>query len=419
MKNEESREMFLRKSCMRLIFPVSLPKTFDRDLRFLLYSMSLRRIAMGFLMVVRAIYFALLGFSPLTIGFLLSIGTFVSALHHISFGILSDRYGRKPFLLLGGIFSTIRLVIFATTRDFSLLALGQGIGALGEGVGAGQPVVSGYINDKVRSKEKISIFSTLAVTSAIGASVGYSIAGLPQLFQNLFDLDLVSAHAPLFWIGAILSILSVIPILLINDTGPREKRTEKRRKLVNIKSWDAIVRFSIVRSTSGLAWGLIQSLLTLYFFIRFAVGSDVLGPIYAATRIISIFTYLFIPFITSKLGDVGTLVWSRILSAIVTVAFALVDWYPLAVFLLVLFRVILMFSMPVRQTFATGITDPDETATAIGISNFARMGLRSVAPTVAGYMFEAVSLSMPFFIGAALMALNGVLYYTYFRTRKQ
>lgn len=403
---------------MNLTSLVSLPRVFDRDLRLLLFSMTSRRIAMGFFMVVRAIYFALLGYSPLTIGLLLSVASAVSAVHHISFGILSDRYGRKPFLLLGGIFSTLRFIIFAMTQNFWLIALGQGIGALGEGVGAGQPVVSGYINDKVRSEEKISIFSTLAVTSAVGTSAGYMFAGLPQLFQSVYGIDLVSAHAPLFWIGALLSFLSFIIILPMEDSTTKEERAKETHKVMDIKSWDAIIKFSIIRSTSGLGWGLIESLLTLYFFIRFAVGSDVLGPIYAATRLISVFTYLLIPFMTSKLSEIGILAWSRILSAIVTVGFALADSYLLAVSMLVLFRVLLMFTMPIRQSFATGIADPNETATAIGISNFARMGTRSLAPTLAGYLFEVVSLSMPFFLGASMMALNGILYYTYFRPQK-
>ena len=116
---------------------LKLPTGFDRDLKLLLFSMASRRIVMGFLQVVRAIYYALIGFSPITIGLLLSISTFVSALHHISFGVLSDKYGRKPFLLLGALFATSRLVFLSTTRNFWLLALGEGLGAMGEGAGAG------------------------------------------------------------------------------------------------------------------------------------------------------------------------------------------------------------------------------------------------------------------------------------------
>ncbi|MBC8463107.1 MFS transporter, partial [Candidatus Bathyarchaeota archaeon] len=96
---------------------------FGRDMNLLTGSMFTRRIVMGFLQVVRAIYFALLGFSPVEIGLLLSIATFLSAIHHITFGYLCDRYGRKPFLILGTIFAAARTALFAVSTDFWVLAL--------------------------------------------------------------------------------------------------------------------------------------------------------------------------------------------------------------------------------------------------------------------------------------------------------
>ena len=404
---------------MRRTLLFSFPRGFDRDLKLLLFSMASRRIVMGFMEVVRAIYFALLGFSPLTIGLLLSFSIFISAIHHISFGVLSDRYGRKPFLMLGAVFATCRLVIFATTRNFWLLALGQGLGAMGEGAGAGQPVVSGYIADKVEIERRVSIFSTLAITNSIATAVGAAIAGFPQLFTRLLGLDLVSAHALLFWMGVVFSALSFILLFPINDVAVAKGMVEKQR-MFKVKSWGVILRFSLVRTTSGFGWGLIGgSLLTLYFYLRFGVGSDVMGPIFSATRLISILTYLLIPATVARLGEVGTLTWSRLVSAAFTITFAFSNWYPLSVILLVVLRILIMFPMPIRQSFATGIVDAEETATAIGISNFARMGVRSVAPTITGYMFEAVSLSMPFLMAATLLAMNGILYHTYFRHTKR
>jgi len=395
-----------------------LPPGFDRDLRLLLLSMSARRVVMGFTQIVLTIYLSLIGLSPITIGLLVSVSSAVSALHHVSFGVLSDRFGRKPFLLLGAVFATFRLLIFASTRNLWLLIIAQGLGAMGEGAGAGQPVVSGYIADKVELRQRVPVFSALAISNAIAATLGSAMAGLPQLFVGTLGIDLTSAHRPLFLIGAglcVLSFLLLLPMSRIEST--EEVREARRTKGLKVRSWSPILKFSLVRSTNGLGWGLIESLLPLYFFLRFAVGSDSLGPLYAAGRVISIMTYMLIPYAVAKLGEVGLIASSRIASALAIVAFALTDWYPVAAALLVVFRVLTEFTMPVRQSFATGIVDPDETATAIGISSFARMGVRTVAPSLAGYMFEAISLTMPFFLGSVLTVMNGVFYYAFFRPR--
>lgn len=381
-------------------------------------SMFTRRIVMGFLQVVRAIYFALLGFSPVEIGLLLSIATFLSAVHHITFGYLCDRYGRKPFLILGTLFAAGRTALFAVSTDFWMLALAQSLGAMGEGVGAGQPVVSGYITDKVEARDRPNIYSTMAITNSIASTIGLSLGGLPILLENRFAYDVVSAHQLLWWVCTTVNLVSLVFLFPLKEERRVVRGGGKQDKASGIKNWGVIAKFSLTRSTSGLGWGMVDSLMTLYFFHRFMVGTDVLGPIYAFARFLSIFTYLVMPRVVERYGAIPTIVATRIISAGVTVLFALSNWYPMAVLFMVVNRIIVLFTMPIRQTFASGMVSPEETATAIGISNSARMGVRTLAPTLAGYMFESISLTLPFYTGAILMAVNGGLFWTFFRPRE-
>jgi len=374
---------------------------------------------MGFLQVVRAIYFSLLGFTPVEIGLLLSFATFISALHHITFGVLSDRFGRKIFLVLGGIFSTLRMVVFALSHDFWMLALAQGLGAMGEGAGAGQPVVSGYISDKVDVENRSSIFSTLAITSALTAAVGSLLAGLPAYFQKSLGFNMIAAHSLLFWIGAAGGIASLLFLIPLKDVKP-EKHLEDVLESEGTSRRDSlsmIAKFSLIRSTSGLGWGLIDSLMPLYFFVRFGVGAEFLGPIYALARFVSIFSYLLIPWLVNRYGEVTIIATSRLFSGFLAVFFSMVSSLSVAVVVLVIDTVNMFFTMPIRQTIATGIVRSEDTATAIGISNFARMSLRTLAPTAAGYMFESISLSMPFLTGAVLIVTNGLLYKFFLQER--
>lgn len=401
-----------------LSFP-EIPDGFNRDIRLLTSSMFVRRIMVGFMMVVRAIYFSIIGYSPVEIGLLLSIAAFISAIRHITFGYLCDRYGRKPFLIIGSIFATLRVAIFAISTDFWMLALAQGLGAMGEGAGAGQPVVSGYITDKTEAHQRPSIYSGMAITNSLASTIGYALGGAPQFLQNNYGLDLLIAYKYLWWASTAIALFSIVFLIPLKESERVTKTQVKEKAKRQVKSWGIIMKFSLVRATSGLGWGLIESLMSLYIYMRFGVDTDVLGPIYAFARLITTFSYMLIPYFTFRFGDMNIIIASRFLSAIVTTALGLSPWYNLTIILLVINRIIVQFTMPIRQTFASGMVDPEETATAIGISNSARMGLRTIAPTLAGYMFESISLSMPFLTGAALMAINGVLYKIYFTEKSE
>lgn len=369
-----------------------------------------QRIVMGFLEVVRVIYLALIGLTPLEIGIITTIGTVVRAFQSFTVGMLSDRYGRKPFLLLGSVFTILRLALYATSRDFWMLALAQGLGSLGEGQGAGQPVVSGYIADKTSVRDRTRVFSTIAITQAISGTIGSLMGGLPVFFQAAFHLDAAASNIPLFWIGVALNASAFFLTLPIREERRTTSKVTSSPLVSPGASTNAIAKFSVVRATDGLAMGMISPLLPLYFYLRFGVGSEDLAPIYAAARFLPLFTFLIVPIVVDRFNNIRCLLAIRLVSGAVVTLFALSSTFPIAGALFVAYRVLSQFSMPVRQAFATEIVTSARTGTMIGVSNSARSFLQSVAPTIAGYLYESVSLTIPLFSGAALLATNGVQY---------
>lgn len=391
-------------------------KGFDRDLWLLQSEMFLSRLVMGFLEIVRPIYLFLIGFDPLAIGFIMTVGTFIDALDTLVTGTLSDRYGRKPFILMGGIFSTIRMVLYALSRDFWILVIAQGIGALGEGPGAGQAVVSGYIADKTGVKERPRIFSVIAISLALSATIGSLMAALPAYFQISLNLDEVSSHTLLFWLGALINALAIFFMLPIKET--RKKRENAEDIPPSNLSWGEIGKFCLIRSTDGLGMGLVTSLVPLYFHLRFDAGSEDLALIYALARFLAIPTYLFVPLLVSRLGNVKGLIISRIVTGATIAIFATAYSFQMAAALFATYRLLFEFAMPMRQAFSTELVESHQTGRMIGTSNSARQLAHSLAPTIAGYLFEIGSFSIPFFSGAALLAINGIQYHVFYRRRQ-
>ena len=153
----------------------------------------------------------------------------------------------------------------------------------------------------------------------------------------------------------------------------------------------------------------------LYFYLRFGADSEDLAPIYALARILTIPSYLFVSFFVSRLGNVKCLIISRIVTGVVIAVFAVAPSFPISATLFATYRLLFEFAMPMRQAFSTELVKSHQTGTVLGISNSTRAFFQSLAPAIAGYLFEFASLSLPLFSGAALLAINGVQYHIFYR----
>jgi len=386
------------------------------DLRLLVLSMSFRRVVLGCLQVVRTLYLYIIGYDLLAIGLLSMIATIVGAIRSVSVGILADRYGRKIFIVLGGIFSTIRLLIYAFYTDYTMLIIAQAIGAMGEGAGAGQPSVSGMIADKSRKESRTKVFTFFALTNSFAGILGSLVGILPKPLQSLLLIGEAESFRMLFLICAAFSFISFISVLPIKEK-PAGIDTSKRESFLPRKSTATISRFSAVRAIGGFGFGITQDLIGPWFKIRFLMGEEVLGPVYAASRFIVMLLYLLIFRAEMDLDEVKIITLNRIVSAAAMLLIPFMPSYLWFSMLLVVYRVSISITMPLRQAFIVSIVDPSERASAVGISNLSRMAFRSFAPAIGGYIMQSFSMSLPFMIGSAMIALNGASYMFFFRRR--
>lgn len=132
---------------------------FNKELKLIGLAMVSRRVVMGGMMVIRSLYLYTIGFDPFTIGLLSTIATVVGAARSGIVGLLADKYGKKILIILGGLFSAVRFAIYAFSTDFVMLVIAQGVGAFGEGAGAGQPAMSGIIADNSSAENRTKVFS--------------------------------------------------------------------------------------------------------------------------------------------------------------------------------------------------------------------------------------------------------------------
>ena len=217
--------------------------------------LSLRFFGLFLVLPVLSVYgLTLAGATPLLIGITVGGYALTQAIFQLPFGIMSDKIGRKPTILIGLVIFLVGSIICAVSNDIYSLMFGrflQGAGAIGAVIPA---MISDLVNEESRGKAMALMGGTIAISFAAAMGLGPVIAAHYGL-------------SSLFWITAVLSILSMIVLFTKVPTPPRIRHiyhssTNTRDILKDSNLLNMIIINGMQKGLMTIAFVLIPVLLT-------------------------------------------------------------------------------------------------------------------------------------------------------------
>jgi MFS family permease len=151
-----------------------------------------------------------------TVQFGVVVGAYgvMMVLGQILLGQLSDRWGRKPLILLGLVFNLFFYIGLATLNDYNLMILGAVLAGLGNALIA--PAISAFYLDITADEHRSRIIGVKESSLALGGVMG------PLALTAIAPF---STAIGIFWIAAALGLFSVL-IGVITLQEPRHKGAE-------------------------------------------------------------------------------------------------------------------------------------------------------------------------------------------------
>jgi MFS transporter, DHA1 family, tetracycline resistance protein len=161
------------------------------------------------------------GASAVTVGLLFAVFSLGALVSGPVLGNLSDRYGRRPLLLLSQAGMLASLLVLAFATELWMLFLGRII----SGITAGNlTIAQAYITDHTRPDQRTRAFGVIGIAFGLGFAVGPAISGLLSSFDpaTASHAEQIAAMSRPLLLAAGLSGLSIVATAtLLGDDRPR------------------------------------------------------------------------------------------------------------------------------------------------------------------------------------------------------
>lgn len=362
----------------------------------------------GILSFVLPIYGRELGASAVEIGGLFSVFALVPVVVRPVLGRALDRWGRRPFLLLGLSGYLAAMAVFALSRDVRMLMLGRFIQGMGQAF-LWLTALTIVADVAPRTGRGLSFGSVDEATNRgaiIGTMIGF--AGL-FLLQGRNGAGFREFWPLLFAAYAVPALLALVTAWrAIPETRPPEAAAPVRSRPI---SGQLVALMGIVFAT-GASSAMVWPLLMVFLGDHLGAGVTELVLAYLPAALIG----AVLPSRTGRLADrLGrrTLMAAGLL--IGAGASVLIPHLRTVALLAALWAVEsagYAASIPAERAFVADIAGADTRGTSYGLYTFAYFLGALVGPLAGGWLYDTVDPSTPFYLNAAVLAVGAILVWT-------
>jgi len=342
--------------------------------------------------------------SPATIGMIIASFFVAQLISAPLWGRVSDRYGRRPALLIGLGASSAAFFVFGFANAVWLLFLCRIVQGLGGGTTG---VLQAYVSDTVPPADRARSLGWLSAGTNVGTMLGPVIGSFAtywgQQWPGILAASLCFTNALFAWkwlpeskqpyvqLSARKPVWHGVWSVLRNPTGPVE-------------------RLTLIYAVAMLAFSCLSSVLALYLSAEFGITERTIGYVFLYVGIFSVLmrSALIGP-IVDRIGETWAIRAGAAILILGLVAYpAAPNLWSLAVIVpLVPIGTSLLF--PATTAMMSRHSAKSELGTTMGIAQTFAGVSRVVAPVLSTTLFQRISHAMPFYFAAAFVGLVSLL----------
>lgn len=341
------------------------------------------------------------------VGWILASYSIAQLLSAPLWGRVSDRYGRRPALLIGLSASAIAFLVFGLADAVWLLFVSR----LVQGAGGGTTgVAQAYVADTIRPEDRARALGWLSAATSAGVMVGPVIGSFAAHWGRAVPgfvaagLCLVNVGFAWFW----------LPESKQQHTG--EHAIPSRRPVWHA-AWEVlrqpgapVARYVWIYAVGMLAFSCLTGVLGLYLGAEFGINEKTIGYFFLYVGALSvIMRLLFLGPIVDRIGETAAMRLGTIALILGLLLYPLAHtiWALAAIIPMVPIATALLF--PSTTSLMSKSSARSEVGTTMGVAQTFGGISRVVAPILATSVFQRLGHTMPFYVAAGIVAVVSLL----------
>jgi MFS transporter, DHA1 family, tetracycline resistance protein len=338
--------------------------------------------------------------TPFQIGLLGAIYPFAQLFGAPLLGRLSDRFGRKPVLLVSIAGTLVGFIVLATAQSLAILFVSRFVDGI---TGGNISVAQAYITDVTKPEDRGRALGLIGAAFGLGFILGPVTGGL---------LSGVSYAAPA-WAGAALAALNIVLVaafvpesLSVEDrarVAAEPRRGFDPHALQRALQHPRVGPLLWIRFATGIAYGIFESGFALWAFAALQLTARTNSFVLAYVGVLSVLVQLFlIGRLTGRFDDDHLLLWSLTIAAAALAAWGFAPNIPVLVLLMPFLSVGLAVSNTIMTSALTKSVTHDEVGGILGLNTSIQSFTRIPAPIIAGGLIQYATVWAPGLVAGAI-----------------
>lgn len=350
-----------------------------------------------------------------SIGFAVSIFAFARLLFNFPIGIITDKIGRRPLLILGPLINAFGIILTGYSNSLTMLLFARFISGIGHGMYTLAALA--YISDISDDSNRARFIGMNQAALLAGVAIGPAIGGILA--------ELYGIRMPFYFIGIIVALASFYSAMRLPETliKQKEKKATSINKETTLSAKNLLIK--LIKSMKFVSIGLVtiaifltrqgsrHTIIPLLAVTKLNISTGMIGIIFTVQAIMHLIVLIPASFLADKYGRRKVILPSLIAAGFCLLLYTFSGSLLSFILVSILISLAMALAGPAPAAYVVDISPKEITGIAMSLYRTAGDIGFVIGPPILGLIADKYSLETSLEINSVFLFIVAIIFFIF------